>query len=155
MRNGFQATAVFVLMLSSRGFLRAQGAAVGPAVRILSPHWVALRFSPEYPHDRHTQNPLPGDGMSLPAPPANFIKGQAGEGTMNKISSAEYRIPVPYFVADSGIDDVALVAEMELSGGRTGSRDGWRSVFATPALSIRGFKCFTIGPGCTEQIEVL
>jgi hypothetical protein len=88
-----------------------------PAVQVLAPHWVALRFAPEFPHGRHTQNPLPGDGLTLPAPESTFITGQAGQGSENKSASAVYRVPVPDFVTAAGLQKVALVGDVELGGG--------------------------------------
>lgn len=82
--------------------IRPIATAQAPRVEVLTSHWVALHFSPEYPHGRHTQNPLPGDGLVLPAPESSFIKGQAGQGPENKIDFADYRIPVPDFAADAG-----------------------------------------------------
>lgn len=86
-----------------------------PRVEVLTSHVIALRFSPEYPHGRHTQNPLPGEGLILPAPESTLIKGQAGQGSENTLTSASYRVPVPDFVADAGIQSVSLVADLELS----------------------------------------
>lgn len=42
MPKGFQAIAVAAILLHSWGLLRAQTRMVEPAVRVLSPHWVAL-----------------------------------------------------------------------------------------------------------------
>lgn len=86
-------------------------------VRVLDAHWIELRFAPEYPHSRHTQNPLPGNGLVLPAPESTFIKGQAGQGSENKVDATDYRVPVPNFVADAHIEKVVLLADMETKGG--------------------------------------
>lgn len=102
-----------VAMVLWQGHAHAQA----PRVQVLSSHWVALRFAPEYPHGRHTQNPLAGEGLVLPAPESSFIKGQAGQGSENKVASADYRVPVPDFVTDAGIERVSLLADLELSGG--------------------------------------
>ncbi|MDE1162441.1 MAG: family 43 glycosylhydrolase [Acidobacteriaceae bacterium] len=101
-----------VSILSLVGAAQAQK----PAVEVLDAHWIALRFSPSYPHGRHTQNPLPGDGLTLPAPEASFIKGQAGQGSENRRSWAEYRVPVPNFAADAGVDEFAFAGDLESHG---------------------------------------
>lgn len=98
-------------------FVHVPAEAQAPAVQVLTSHCVALRFSPNYPHGRHTQNALPGEGLALPAPESTFIKGQAGQGSENKVNSADFRVPVPDFVADAGIERITLLADLELSGG--------------------------------------
>ena len=89
----------------------AQSAAEKPAVEVLSPHWIALRFAPQYPHGRHTQNPLPGNSLMLPLPDSQMIKGQAGQNSDNKSDVGEFRIPVPDFAADAGVDKAVLIAD--------------------------------------------
>jgi len=91
-----------------------------PAVEVVASHWVALRFSPEYPHGRHTQNPLGGDGLVLPAPESTLIKGQAGQGSDNKLDEAEYRIPVPDFATDAKVINAVLIANLVITGKATG-----------------------------------
>ncbi|MFC6647197.1 family 43 glycosylhydrolase [Granulicella cerasi] len=110
--TAFQASLVFVAALCVK-----PAYAQAPRVQVLGPHLVALRFSPEYPYARHSQNPLPGEGLVLPAPESSFIKGQAGQGSENKANSAEYRIPVPDFAGDAGITGVSLLADLELTKG--------------------------------------
>jgi xylan 1,4-beta-xylosidase len=87
-----------------------------PTVEVLSPHWVALRFSPQYPHGRHTQNPLPTEGLQLPVPEASQIRNQAGQTSDTHNSDAEYRIPVPDFAADAGVDRAFFNGILETTG---------------------------------------
>ncbi|HEY4379149.1 MAG TPA: family 43 glycosylhydrolase [Acidobacteriaceae bacterium] len=104
--------------------LQAQTAAEQPPVQVLSDHWVALHFEPQYPHGRHTQNPLPGASLKLPIPESQMIKGQAGQSSDNTQDTAEFRIPVPDFAADAVVDRAVLLANM--TGGSEGvvSLDG-------------------------------
>jgi xylan 1,4-beta-xylosidase len=110
-----QALLVIGGIVASCGIPR--GDAQTPRVQVLNSHWVALRFAPEYPHGRHTQNPLASDGLVLPAPEASFIKGQAGQGSENKADSADYRIPLPSFVVDAGRQRVVVLADLDLIAG--------------------------------------
>jgi hypothetical protein len=87
-----------------------------PTVLVLDSHWVALLFDPQYPHGRHTQNPLPGDSLKLPIPESLMIKGQAGQSSDNKQDTAEFRIPVPDFAADAGVDRALLAADVRGAG---------------------------------------
>jgi len=99
----------------------AQTPATPPPVQVLSPHWVALRFEPQFPHGRHTQNPLPGNSLVLPIPDSQMIKGQAGQSSDNKDDTAEFRIPVPDFAADAGVDSEVLVVDehyLSVNGGK-------------------------------------
>src|SRR5450756_1333650 len=73
------AVCVIACLFLIGGGCRAQLATSPSPVRVLSSHWVALRFAPEYPHGRHTQNPVSGDGLTLPASDSTFILGQAGD----------------------------------------------------------------------------
>ena len=104
------------VLLLGLALVATSATAQQPAVEVLSPHWVALRFSPLYPHGRHTQNPLPGNSLTLPLPESQRIKGQAGQSSDNKIDVAEYRIPVPDFAADASVDRAVLLADLESSG---------------------------------------
>jgi len=90
----------------------AQLPAAPPAVAVVAPHWVALRFAPQYPHGRHTQNPLPDNRLRLPLPDAQRITAQAGQNSDNKMDVAEYRIPVPDFAADAQVDQAILLADV-------------------------------------------
>ena len=53
------------------------------------------------------------------APESTFIKGQAGEGSENKVVSAEYRLPVPDFLVDARIERVFMLADLELGRGQS------------------------------------
>jgi hypothetical protein len=100
-----------VLLALINGAATAQPQASLPAVEVVSPHWIALRFDPQFPHGRHTQNPLPGDALTLPLPESQMIKGQAGQSSDNKIDMAEFRIPVPDIAADAGVDRAVLLVD--------------------------------------------
>jgi hypothetical protein len=109
--RNFAALLVFV---STAGL--AQQLAAPPVVRVLSPHWVALGFSPLYPHGRHTQNPLADTVLHVPLPESQMIKGQAGQSSDNTIDTAEFRVPVPDFAADAGVDTAMLLADVASDG---------------------------------------
>ena len=94
---------------------RAQAPVAPSPVQVLSSHWVALRFEPQYPHGRHTQNPLPGNSLVLPIPDSQMIKGQAGQTSDNRADTAEFRIPVPDFAADASVDRAIFIADIQSS----------------------------------------
>jgi len=111
---------LFALVLAAGYAACAQIPADQPAAEVLSPHWIALRFAPQFPHGRHTQNPLPSNSLSLPVPESQMIKGQAGQTSDNKEDVAEFRIPVPDIAADAGVDAEVLVIDehfLSVNGG--------------------------------------
>lgn len=72
--------------------LGAESGHARPTVVVLDPHWLAVSFEPQYPHGRHTQNPLPGDSSVLPVHEAQTIRGQAGQSSDDARGLAEFRI---------------------------------------------------------------
>lgn len=80
---------------------------------VLTPHWIRISFEPQYPHGRHTQNPLPGNALILPLPETQMTRGQAGQTSDNTSELAEFRIPVPAFAADAHVDRAVLLANIE------------------------------------------
>lgn len=104
-----------VLVLAS-GYCVAQTPTEEPRVEVLAPHWVALRFSPQFPAGRHTQNPLATDGLVLPVPEASQILGQAGQSSETHTNVGEFRVPIPDFVADAAVDRATLLAVLETTG---------------------------------------
>jgi xylan 1,4-beta-xylosidase len=100
-----------VFALTSAAAIAQQAAP--PTVEVLAPHWIALRFDPQFPHGRHTQNPLPGNMLALPLPESQMIKGQAGQNSDNKIDVAEFRIPVPDIAADAGVDRAIFLGDVK------------------------------------------
>jgi hypothetical protein len=102
-----------------------------PPVEVLAPHWIALRFDPQFPHGRHTQNPLPGNSLTLPLPQTQIITGQAGQSSDNKIDVAEFRIPVPDFAADAGVDRAIFLGDLEGTPSRPPALEGIVSSMAT------------------------
>ena len=115
-----------------------------PAVTVLAPHYVALRFQPQYPHGRHTQNPLPDNVLKLPIPEAQMIKGQAGQSSDNKVEIAEYRIPVPDFAADAQVDEAVLLADVSTNGQ---APDSFPTIESAPAklTHCAGAPCDALG----------
>jgi xylan 1,4-beta-xylosidase len=91
----------------------AQQHPLKPPVEVLGPHWIALRFDPQFPHGRHTQNPLPGNALIVPLPESQMIKGQAGQSSDNKMDVAEFRIPVPDIAADAGVDRAVFLGDLK------------------------------------------
>ena len=79
---------------ASRG--NATAPVTRPAIEVVGAQWTVIRFQPQYPHDRHTQNQLPGNGVSIDA-----------------ASPVSYRIPLPDFVADKQPDQVFLLADID------------------------------------------
>ena len=114
--NGFKIASGIALALVCATGLSQEHAAPN-AVQVLDAHWVALRFDPQYPHGRHTQNPLPGNHLDLPTPDSQMIKGQAGQSSDNRADLAEFRIPVPDFAADAEVDRAVLLSDLAVSGG--------------------------------------
>lgn len=53
----------------------------------------------------------------LPLSGSQMIKGQAGQSSDNTADTAEFRIPVPNFVADAGADRAQLLIAMQATGG--------------------------------------
>ena len=106
---------LLVLALFSAAAANGQQTEDLPTVEVLAPHWMALRFDPQFPHGRHTQTPLPGNVLLLPLPDSQMIKGQAGQSSDNKADVAEFRIPVPDSAADAGVDRAVLLGDLNSS----------------------------------------
>jgi len=101
-----------VLMVIALGAV-AQSVKAPYTVEVVASHWIAVRFEPQYPHGRHTQNPLPGASLNLPLAESLMIKGQAGQSSDNQRDVAEYRIPVPDVAADAVVDRVIFLGDMQ------------------------------------------
>jgi len=114
---------LLVSMLASALSIAQQQPAL-PTVEVLAPHWIALRFDPQFPHGRHTQNPLPGNGLSLPLPQTQMITGQAGQNSDNKRDIAEFRIPVPDVAADAVVDRAIFIGDLKATSSQTPTLDG-------------------------------
>ncbi len=142
------------LLAAFPSVVTAQAPIDPPAVEVLSPHWIALRFSPQYPHGRHTQNPLPGEGLVLPIPDQLMIKGQAGQSSDNKANTAEFRIPVPDFAADAGVDRSVLLTKQQSTGNPAPPLlDGVPSTAADcPAEACANFPLGTRLPGYSATV---
>jgi len=91
--------------------LAAQNTAKMP-VKVLSPHWVSVEFSPQFPYARHTQNPLSSNGLHLPIPESAYPHGQAGQPSDVRLDFAEYRVSIPDFAADAAVDRVIVLADI-------------------------------------------
>lgn len=109
----------FVLITGVALATSAQQVPPKASVTLLTPNWLAIRFDPQFPHGRHTQNPLPGGSLKLPLSEAQMIRGQAGQNSDNQEDVAEFRIPLPDAVSDAGMDGAVLLADVE--GAVTGS----------------------------------
>lgn len=144
-------------LLVSASLSSAESIKNDPFIQVLNAHWVALRFAPEFPHGRHTQNPLPGDGLTLPAAEANYVKEPSPQAPPR--TSASYRVPVPDFAADAGVEKIILVADLELEGGApTPKLDGASSSsgslekldelkgLSLSAASLKRMRVFESGP---------
>jgi len=137
--------ALLSLLLPALGCASLAQAQEPPPVQVLGPHWIALRFSPQYPHGRHTQNPLPGSSLALPLPDSLMIKGQAGQSSDNAANTAEFRIPVPDYAADATVDRAVLLATMTATGATAPVLDG---VHSAPGDCPKGL-CSQAGIGNT------
>jgi hypothetical protein len=98
---------------------------------LINSHWIAIRFEPQYPHGRHTQNPLPGGALILPLQVGQGINRQAGQPSGFGSDVADFRIPLPDAVTDAGIDEVMLLADIDGAGQDSVSIEG-RSAEAAP-----------------------
>jgi xylan 1,4-beta-xylosidase len=102
----------------------AQSAPTPPTMFLINPHWIAIRFEPQYPHGRHTQNPLPGGALTLPLQAGQGINRQAGQTSGFGNDVADFRIPVPDAVTDAGIDEAMLLADVDGAGQGSVSIEG-------------------------------
>jgi len=115
-RSGFSSFKFCVALLcGSASCLQAQTPSTPPTVLVLTAHWVALRFEPQYPHGRHTQFPLPGPSLKLPDTNSATPQGLGRPPSGDHPASAEFRIPVPDFAADASVDRAVLLADLRTS----------------------------------------
>jgi xylan 1,4-beta-xylosidase len=142
------------LLLSSGAGLCGQRQADVPMVRVIAPHWVALRFLPEYPHGRHTQNPLPCEGLELSAPESTLLKGQAGQESDNKLDEAEYRISIPSFVSDAVVINEMLVADVEMNGAARGPILDGSVAHSVPNATLARFAQLHLSQPPLEHLKV-
>jgi hypothetical protein len=103
---------IAALMMVAPGAL-AQSVKTPYTMEVVAPHWIAVRFEPQYPHGRHTQGALPGASLNLPLAESLMIKGQAGQSSDNKREMAEFRVPVPDVAADAVVDRVIFLGDLQ------------------------------------------